>query len=72
MGNKLNLRNMVGIKIFKENENDIELYRVIGIKNKQVKVRNEADGSLSYNDIDDFEGFTPLGADGYFTAILLL
>ena len=56
------------MKIFKENEEDIELYRIIGIKGSKVKVRNEADGSTSLNMIEDFEGFSPLGADGYFTA----
>ena len=64
---KLNLKNMIGLKIFKENEEDIELYRIIGTKGDKVKVRNEADGSTSFNSVDDFEGFTPLAADGYFT-----
>ena len=65
---KLNLKNMLGMKVFKENEENIELYRVIGHKGDKVFVRNEADESTSYNSIEDFEGFTPLAADGYFTA----
>ena len=65
---KLNLRNMLGMKIFKENEDNIELYRIVGIRGSKIKVRNEADNSISLNDINDFEGFTPLGSDGYFTA----
>ena len=65
---KMDMKNMLGMKLFRENEEDIELYRIIGTNGSKIKVRNEADGTESFNMPVDFEGFTPLAADGYFTA----
>ena len=70
----MNINNMIGYKIFKEEDDKLILYRIIKIKKSEtsnqtisIKVKDLNSNEIKKLKLDDIKGFTPLEPDGYIT-----
>ena len=71
----MKVENMLGYKIFKETEDGIKMYRIIGLKgapeimriNDLMKIKDLDTGEESVVKVEDMKDYTPLTPDGYLT-----
>ena len=69
----LRLQNCVGYKLFKENEDNIEILRIMHVKKykqgnpAEITVRDESTKEVKKIRVDSLKDYTPLLPDGYLT-----
>ena len=65
----MKVENMLGYKIFKENENGIDIFRIIKVKDapKSIKIKNLDTNEEKDVSLDDIKDYTPLVPDAYLT-----
>ena len=70
----LKVENMIGYKIFKQDKDDLKIYRIIDVKkraeeseNTSVKIKDLDNNEEIMVKLKDLEGYTPLEPDAYLT-----